>query len=553
MDELQLVLLDAASMREICTVWPGKCICEPGTIEETKTYLFELRNPPDSLKAHLFIDDQRLKRDILDTPLRIQWEWNIEFHAGEIEILLQLGNKAIRRTLVTDPDRRKLTRDQFDTMVRQILNDTFALLSLSSYKFRVARGNAVEFPPIARLEFLRSQIDELETVLRAIDKNPVRILRSTMDTLPFHKVRQLTSPELIKSFTRGKIVQSHEARDRLPKALDGRLPASIYKARKNPGLDIQEHRDMKFVLKSWSSWLSLIADLLAGTSTEDRELSAQRKKWALRCRAMSRRLDSLLKLPLFQEVQDSRKPVLATQIYLRVPLYGQFLTIYNNFQHAIANITGDFLQVPLARTYNLYEVWAFLRLARAASILFPDPDFRPDSLFKMDGRSIVVSPSQICFDFGKQLRLCFQRTYREFWIEKDGRGTYSRFMRPDFAIETSVQRDDEQNILLILDAKYRVETGLNEALSSIHMYRDALVCREDNSDYDIGRIVTGAYLITPDIYVTHTDWKDLKLPARLFHPEYRSHFRFGAVTMRPGITDDEVVALLKAIIDDCSK
>src|SRR5581483_5290052 len=136
-----------------------------------------------------------------------------------------------------------------------------------------------------------------------------------------------------------------------------------YKARKTLGLDIREHRDIKAALKFWSSWLSLIADRLATVQSENREQSIQQQKWARRCRLMSKRLSALLKLPLFDEVQDSRQPVYSTQIYQRVPLYGQFLTIYNNFQQGIANIVGDFLQVPLARTYDLYEVWAFLRLA----------------------------------------------------------------------------------------------------------------------------------------------------------------------------------------------
>src|SRR5579884_190273 len=555
MDEPVIVLLDpSASMREICTIWPGDCVCKPGTIEENRTYIFELRNPPDPLKAQLFIDDLRLKRDILDTPVRVQWEWNIEFHAGEVEILIQLDQprNAIRKVLVTDPDRRKLTRDQFDTMIRQILNDTFVLLSLSSYKFGVARGSGTYLPSIACLEFLRSQIDKLETTIRAIDKSPVRILRATMETIPFHKVTQLTPPELIKSFSRGKIIQGPEVQKRLPEALKGMVPEKIYKAHKTLGLDIREHRDMKAAIKSWASWLSAIADLLAKGQTEDKELSGQRKKWALRCRNMSRRLNLLLELPLFAEVQDVRQPVYATQIYQRIPVYGQFLSIYNDFQRGIANIVGDFLQVPLARTYDLYEVWTFLRLARAISIMFPEASFSSDAIFTMDKRTIVISPNQVCFDFGKEIKLCFQRTYKEFWIERDGRGTYSRYMRPDFAIETTAQEntasDNKQEILIVLDAKYRVEAGLNDALSSIHMYRDALVRRDDDS---IKRIVTGAYLITPDIYNTDANWKNLKTPARLFHPEYRSEFRFGAITMYPGIKDKETIALLKNIIEDC--
>ncbi|MEO7019814.1 MAG: DUF2357 domain-containing protein, partial [Ktedonobacteraceae bacterium] len=391
------------------------------------------------------------------------------------------------------------------------------------------------------------------TVIRAIDRKPVRVLRSTMDSIPFQKSHQFTSSELMKSLTRGKIIQASTMKDRWPEALEGRIPERIYKARKTLGLDIREHRDIKAALKFWSSWLSLIAERLATTRLDDREQSIQKRKWALRCRLMSRKLNTLLKLSLFNEVQDSRQPVYSTQIYQRMPLYGQFLTIYNNFQQGIANIVGDFLQVPLARTYDLYEVWTFLRLTHAATILFPDTAFNPDILFAANGRTITVSPGATCFDFGGQLRLCFQRTYKEFWVEEDGKGTYSRYMRPDFAIEVSNEAaTNGPKILIILDAKYRVETGLNEALSSIHMYKDALVQMEGDTYDSVKKIVTGAYLLTPDLYTINAGWKNLKMPARLFHPEYRSNFRFGAVTMQPGIKDEEVVSLLRMIIADCT-
>jgi hypothetical protein len=557
MSEMQLVLLDPmASMREICTIWPEESICLPGSIEESKTYIFEFRNPSDPLNVHLFIDEQRLKRDILDNPVRIQWEWSVEFYAGEVEIMLQIDShqRPVRKILITDPDRRKLTREQFDAMVQQILRDTFALLSLSSFKFRISRGDTSQIPAIARLEFLRSQIDQLDIVVRAIDRNPVRVLRSTMDSIPFQKSHQFTSSELIRSLTRGKIIHSSAMKDRLPKSLEGRIPEKIYKARKTLGLDIREHRDIKAALKFWSSWLTLIADKLTVTRSDDREQKTQQKKWASRCHLMSQKLNMLLKLPLFNEVQDSRQPVYSTQIYQRIPLYGQFLTIYNNFQQGIANIVGDFLQVPLARTYDLYEVWTFLRLAQAATILFPDTNFNPDVLFATDGRTITVSLGATCFDFGGQFRLCFQKTYKEFWLEEDGKGTYSRYMRPDFALEIfNKSASTGPGILIILDAKYRVEAGLNEALSSIHMYKDALVQMEGDKYSDIKKIVTGAYLVTPDLPTLNTDWQSLKMPARLFHPEYRSNFRFGAVTMQPGITDDEVVSLLRMIIADCTR
>jgi len=100
---------------------------------------------------------------------------------------------------------------------------------------------------------------------------------------------------------------------------------------------------------------------------------------------------------------------------------------------------------------------------------FPDPTFKPDALFNMDRQAIVVSLSSVCFEFGEQLTLCYQKTYKEFWATRDGQGSYSREMRPDFVLEFSVRNEnterDRQKILIVLDTKYRVETALNLAPS----------------------------------------------------------------------------------------
>jgi len=40
------------------------------------------------------------------------------------------------------------------------------------------------------------------------------------------------------------------------------------------------------------------------------------------------------------------------------------------------------------------------------------------------------------------------------------------------------------------------------------------------------------------------------MPGRLFHPEYRASFRFGAVTMRPGMTMAQLGEVLRTITAD---
>ena len=147
-------------------------------------------------------------------------------------------------------------------------------------------------------------------------------------------------------------------------------------------------------------------------------------------------------------------------------------------------------------------------------------------------------------------KLCFQKTYREFWKEDGGPGSYSRPMRPDIVV--SPGPDVDSGRLIVLDAKYRIEEGLMEALSSIHTYRDALV-REAETDVVEG-VVKAAYLLAPHVPDLDggTGYRETDMPGRLFHPEYRRGFRFGAVSLRPGMAVGELGDVLRMIVADAT-
>ena len=104
--------------------------------------------------------------------------------------------------------------------------------------------------------------------------------------------------------------------------------------------------------------------------------------------------------------------------------------------------------------------------------------------------------------------------------------------------------------MIVLDAKYRINDGLNEALNTIHTYRDALV--QEVQSGQVEGIVTAAYLLTPHVPVLGTDFQKTAMPGRLFHPEYRELFRFGALTRRPGMSADELQASLRTLVEDAA-
>ena len=214
----------------------------------------------------------------------------------------------------------------------------------------------------------------------------------------------------------------------------------------------------------------------------------------------------------------------------------------------LAALFSDFLQMPLARTYELYELWCFLRLLRAAVQEYGPTGVDLSNLFVTDAAGgMTISAGAVIVPVGPDKTLCFQRQYREYWIEHSGEGSISRMMVPDVVLAGSGFGSSKRQVI-VLDAKYRINEGLNDALNSIHTYRDALVQEAESGKVE--GIVTAAYLLTPHTPILGSDFKTTPVPGRLFHPLYRDKFRFGAITLRPGMDSNDLRNCLKAIVKD---
>lgn len=524
-------------------VWPDPEDAPAGLIQESQEHLFVLSGVPEADHADLFIDEAPLEALRSSQKEQALWRWSPGFHAGAVECSLKLPGSAHNFVVVTDPAERKLTRDAFDVMVREILEDTFALFALSSFRTGVARGSGRRAPPIARLEFLRTRIDHLVQTVTAINAHPRRVLRAEDDVTPFWRAGRATAPEVLKSFRSGRL-DIETGPSRLPGALRGHLPAMIRRKVRRSSLDIAAHRQIKASLGVWAHWLEGVAHILATTATIGDEDGSTGRLWVARSRRMARRLRSLMKLPLFDDVGSAAPQPDASAIWRGDPQYRRFAAIHRDMQRGIADVFGDFLQMPLARTFDLYELWAYLRLVRATIDIFGAEQVDASGLFE-GGPGITLAAGQASVRVPSAgVALCFQRRYREFWIEKDGRGSFTREMRPDVAIE-GLEGWPER--LIVLDAKYRIGTALNDALASAHMYRDALVAADGDR---IRRIVKAAYLLSPDGHAATGDWRMTSMPGRLFHPAYRSEFRFGAVTLKPGTPADDIRLALETILND---
>jgi hypothetical protein len=533
-------------------VWPDQESIPPGAVREGAAYLFVLEECDRASDADLLIDDvpmEALRSRLSDTAL---WRWNPGFHAGVVEVQLCIPGRGPHKfELVTDPDICKLTREDFNVMVREVLEDTQALFSLSAFRKGVAKHRDSRPPPLARLEYLRSRADAIVHTIGLIARTPRHYLKAENVSLPAHRAMHATGPEIIRSFRTGKVLTATYTPSRLPTTLRGRLPAQIVVRQRRNSVDLPEHRQIKACLLSWSAWLSSMADILVKFERkDDMEIRSTAAQWAARIRRVARRLHSAANTGFMTEVSEGTATLQMTALFRNDGLYLRFYRLWQEMNLGLAAVFGDFLQMPLARTYELYELWCFLRLLRAAVQEYGPDCVNLEPLFISTANgSVTLTAGAVSIALGADKMLCFQRQYREYWCEADGQGSFSRTMVPDLVLKGSNLAGPGKQ-MIVMDAKYRVDRGLNDALSSIHTYRDALV--QETSGGEIEGIVTAAYLLTPYIPDINEDFRKTSIPGRLFHPDYREKFRFGAVTLKPGMSSDELRASLRNIVVDAN-
>jgi hypothetical protein len=234
-------------------------------------------------------------------------------------------------------------------------------------------------------------------------------------SLPYHRAVRATGPEIMRSLRSGRLLsEKHGGPSRLPPALRGFLPEIIRVRQRRSSLDLPEHRQMAACLRAWAGWLNTAAGLLARVSVaEDAELRRNQAIWAARCRRLARRIGRLAELPPFAEASEAPPRLMLSSIFRHDPAYRRFFRLYQDMNLGIAAVFGDFLGMPLARTFELYELWCFLRLVRAGAEEFGPDGLEVGDLFIADATGgVTLAAGAVTVPVGGAWRLCFQKQYQ---------------------------------------------------------------------------------------------------------------------------------------------
>lgn len=534
----------------LALAWPAESIPAQGAIVEGGRYWWRLAGAGvDPFNASLKVNGVPLTRDAV-APDDVRFPWTLGFNAGIADVEVRASGQFVRNMRVTvDPVRAKLNRDEYLHMLRDIIEDTRALAATSGLRQGLTAGDADL--PIAKVEYVLEHGRRLGSLVTHLDSTHKKRLVRRPHTVPLQSARRMTARDWDRS-TRNAHKISDDAVSSLPAPLrelvrqsSNRMPERVAQSKALMDSARREHAEILGLVER-------VIRLMRHVVARQDELPPEDRDSVLtsRCARLARRMTEFRQLAVFSGLEPAVGAWQYSHLYERVEPYRSLYRLNRNLARGVSSVEGDFVRVPLRETFRLYETWVQLRLVRAAQYL--DPALGAEEIFeeKLDQNRLTLSLVNKQIEFlGRVLR--FKPTFKEVWLTADGVGSYSREMIPDAVIEF-LRPGWQTRSVIVLDAKYRVETQLNAAIESIHTYRDALV-REDRERVAGAvkdeRIVVAGFVVVPQMPGSvglPSHWRTEKAPQVLFREGYQDRFNIGALLFRPGV---EVHAVARQLED----
>lgn len=466
---------------------------------------------------------------------------DIDYYAGELRLTVHRRGRLITYAdLIVDPNKAKLTRDQYASMLRDIATDTLALYRLSQTKVPARTHRTATRLNIATLELIRLHFERLEACIQRIARRPVRRIVRENRSVPVLKVRRVDARAIEKAAGGRRLrTATPDEKSILPdfvNRLEGNWIDAITTRSARESDDTYENR----VLLGFLIWLDtrMRRFLEAFSSVCSNEYPEPvRLAWIERLRDYHARLTHLVRNPIFGNIAAELGGVRPTATFRSHPDYAASFTIMRAIKSGVDSQEGSSVSLPIDRTYRLYEIWCYIRLLRALSEEFPAFALTVSELLKeqpdTDRLGVrLLQGAGVSVKLGDNAQLIYQREYNPSGHRNGRPGTLVLPARPDLVIEgfPEVTSDSTSlNAVVIVDPKYRVGPALYEAVRSLHFYRDAIIGSDGR------QLVMAALILSPHtLNAKSKRWKDVPLPDRIFFSDFRDAYRLGAVSAVPG-------------------
>ena len=481
---------------------------------------------PTDRECRLLVDDEPLGR--FDGSAN-EWSWTPGFYAGEVRAeLLDADDRSLGVWLLdVSPNREKAGREIFARMVDEILDfDAHLVIGEEPARRRLgALGDTDD--PLILFERLRRRQRDLERSLAAIRREPVSVLRARRKFVPLRGTRRADLRTLRSAL-------------RQPATLAALRPDTVARPGA-PGSD---------------PILDVPAIERTLDSPANRCVLAMLRALLLRCRELSKRLEGLAQRPVddtrtavanrvdrwnqilgemartfataerrrpFGEASRPEITAAGLNAVAAHPLYARFWRLgWEALRRGVYRLDPED-RLPLSPTWEIYERWCFVVLARKLREWLPHYEWRTAGRTESDRRQFTGVRGD-----GHRITLHLQRTFGiTRGREKNESWSISGTFRPDLVLTS--QSADGLTRFVVLDAKYRAaESGILRGMTeSVHPYADALRWGSRRPERTL--------LLVPN--ATEAEW--------LTHADYAHRHRVGVVALRPDLDlPDEFRGLL---------
>ena len=441
------------------------------------------------------------------------WVWQPGYYAGPVrgELFDRDGGVLGRWQLDVSPDPAKVEPEFFTRMVREILDqDPELVLGTEPARHRLGALGETE-DPLVELERLRRREGALVRALAAIHREPRSVLRTRREWVPLHRVRRADLRTLRTA------LRAPAALAALPRTRPEEITASptsspfLDTPATERSLDSPANRAALYMLRALRRRAGRVLERLREEAGKDGEAGTRSgfrsrlSRWKEILSGMSRRFERAERKSPFR---DARRPEITAAGLNAVaahPVYAQFWrTGWEALRPGVHRDEAD--DLPLSPTWEIYERWCFVELARRLREWLPQPEWREphgrgsgEVRFRRDDRA--------------EVRLLLQRSASR---HSAGLRSVSAQFKPDLVL--SRKGLGKGSGFVVLDAKYRAkqERIVNGMAKSAHPYQDALRWEGQRPDATL--------LLVPD--VSAASW--------LSDPPFVADNRVGAITLRPG-------------------
>lgn len=328
--------------------------------------------------------------------------------------------------------------------------------------------------PLEWLLLLREEVEHLERALDQVAAQPhVQLVRE----------RQMRAPERIKrpsSSVRRALVRSQGegpwVRSALGSRHRSRLPAEV----PQETLDTPEHRWLAAQLRGAVTSLAELRRHVLSRSDAG-TISKRASAIDVELRGMEERLSPFLQRSPLAEALNMTEGAFSSLALLGRPGYREAYQSLMRLRMS-THVGGEALQLPIRDLADLYEIWCFVAVvALVAEVLGVTVDARQLVKIEDNGIHLRLLPgkaSEVSLNHsGGTVRVAYNRQYRSL----------TGSQRPDIVVQ--VERPGEAPMVLLCDAKYRLETSPEyirafggvgppvDAVGQLHRYRDAVVVR----------------------------------------------------------------------------